>query len=469
MMNILLVSPSSVIGGLESLRKGNQILQGILFVAAAARDAGHLAKVVIADKNCIDKYIRRYQPEVIGVSCVTSTYPVARDLLIYLKKNHPKLKTIIGGHHATFMYKEVLAETEVDYVCRGEGEEVFPALLAELSQGNAEPKIAGIVYQREGMFFNDEKIAIMEDIEHLPKISKDLVAPEFDFSPKIVSSRGCPFFCSFCSISAFYGGSYRKRSVEVVIADIKEYISWGYDNFWFHDDNLTVDAVWLKQFCEAVEREKLKFTYSAMSRVDTICRNPELFAYMARTGCNLVSIGIESGIPEVLERMHKKIDVAQIKQAIKIMNSVGVMHSWYMILGSGDEFDTPEYLQKNIRFFSSLPLGYILISILTPFPGTELFNKLKAENRIRHYNWEDYDIIHCVYEPFGITWQAMEKMLPKAYLKVYLSKGWKLVPLFLSTLKNKSVTPQKIAIGLKTLFITRVLGKDFSKVLKKPD
>lgn len=468
-MNVLLVSPKSITGGLESLRKGNQILQGVLYVAAAARDAGHNVKVVIADKDNVDRYIRRYKPDTVGVSCVTATYPIARELLKHLKQMHPGIKTIIGGHHATFMYKEVFADTNVDYVCRGEGEEIFPALLAELEKGNTQPLIPGIVFMMDGVFYNDETIAIMQNIEHLPKISKDLVAPEFDFSPKIVSSRGCPFFCSFCSISAFYGGGYRKRSVEAVIGDIKEYISWGYDSFWFHDDNLTVDAVWLRQFCEAVEREKLKFTYSAMSRVDTICRNPELFAFMARTGCTLVSIGIESGIPEVLERMHKKINVAQIRQAIAIMNRLGISHNWYMILGSGDEFDTPEYIAKNIRFFCSLHLDLVIISILTPFPGTELFNKLRAENRLRHYNWEDYDILHCVYEPLGITWQEMEKALPRAYIKVYLSKGWRIIPLVIKTMKSKAITPQKIGIALKTLFLTKVFGRDFSKVLKKPD
>ena len=468
-MKILLISPQSTIGGLESMRKGNQILQGLLYVAAAGRDAGHKVTVVIANKDNVGKYIRRYQPELLAVSCVTSTYPIVRDLLIQVKQSHPQLKTIIGGHHATFMYKEVYADTKVDYICRGEGEEVFPQLLAELEKGNEYPEIMGMVFYKDGRFWNDEKIVIMQDIEHLPKITKDLTAPEFSFSPKIVSSRGCPFFCSFCSISAFYSGAYRKRSVETVVSEIKEYIEWGYTDFWFHDDNLTVDAAWMNHFCDVVEREGLTFTYSCMSRVDTICRNPQMFARMVKTGCRLVSIGIESGIPEVLERMHKKIDVQQIKEAIRIMNQVGVTHNWYMILGSGDEYDTKEYLEQNIRFFSSLPLGYILISILTPFPGTELFNKLKAENRIRHYNWEEYDILHCVYQPLGISHTEIEKLLPKAYVRVYLSKGWRLIPLLIDSMRNSTITPGKLAIAIKTLFITRFLNKDFTKVLKKPD
>lgn len=119
-MKVLLVSPKAHTGGLESLRKGNQILQGLLYVAAAARDAGHDTIVVVAASDNVDTFIKRYQPSVLGISCVTSTYPVARELLIHVKKHHPQLKTIIGGHHATFMYKEVFADTQVDYVCRGE-------------------------------------------------------------------------------------------------------------------------------------------------------------------------------------------------------------------------------------------------------------------------------------------------------------------------------------------------------------
>lgn len=466
-MRVLLVSPKSTIGGLESLRKGNQILQGLLYVAAATKAAGHPVQVIIANKDDIDEYIERYEPEILGVSCVTSTYPIMRELLIYVKEKYPMLKTIIGGHHATFMYKEVLEETQVSYVCRGEGEEVFVNLLSELEKGNAEPMIEGIVYYKDGIYYNDEVIAIMEDIENLPLITPDLCAPGLSFSPKIVSSRGCPFDCSFCSISAFYGGSYRKRSVEKVIEEIKEFMTWGESSFWFHDDNLTLDVAWMNDFCDAVEREGMKFHYNCMSRVDTICKNPELFKRMADTGCALVSIGIESGIPEVLEKMHKRINIDQILEAIKIMNSLSISHNWYMILGSGDEFDTPEHLEKNIRFFSKLPLGYVVISILTPFPGTELFYRLQSENRIRHYNWEDYDVMHCVYNPTGFGYEVLEKTLPKAYLRVYLSKGWRLIPLFVQSFKRKAIKPAAIGSALKTMFQYVFLRKDFQETLKK--
>lgn len=466
-MNVLLISPKAQTGGLESLRKGHQILQGLLYVAAAARDQGHRAVVAIADQDDVDRYIRRYQPDILGVSCVSATYPIARDVLIHVKSKHPNLRTIIGGHHATFMYKEVIQETGVDYVCRGEGEEVFAALLKALQHDDTYPAIPGIVFYKDGKFHNDETIALIEDIETLPRITLDLVAPEFSFSPKIVSSRGCPFRCSFCSISAFYNGKYRQRSVESVIADIKDYVSWGFDSFWFHDDNLTVDIKWVERFCEQLLAENLKIHYNCMTRVDTICKHPDLIAKMSASGCSLVSIGIESGIPEVLERMHKKINVDQIKEAIKILNRLSISHNWYMIIGSGDEFDTPEYIEKNIKFFSSLPFGYVLISILTPFPGTELFNKLQAEDRIRHYNWEDYDATHCVYNPVGISWQDLEKYQPIAYRRVYLSKGWRLIPMFIDSFRRKAIRPGMILSAIKAMIANSILGRDFHKALRK--
>lgn len=103
-MNILFVSPKARTGGLESLRKGNQILQGLLNVAASARDAGHKVTVVIADKDDVDGYIDKHKPKMLAISCVTATYPIARDLLKHVKKHHANPITIIGGHYATFMY-----------------------------------------------------------------------------------------------------------------------------------------------------------------------------------------------------------------------------------------------------------------------------------------------------------------------------------------------------------------------------
>ncbi len=449
------------------MRSGNQILQGVLYVAAAVKRAGHFVIVVIADADDIDASIKKYKPDVLGISCVTSTYPIAAQALIKVKSLYPDLKTIIGGHHATFLYQDVINETGVDYVCRGEGEEVFVELLSSLEAGNPYPSIEGIVFFKDGMFYNDSKIALLDSIEDLPRITFDLVEPGASFSPKIVSSRGCPFHCSFCSISAFYSGRYRQRSVEAVIEDIKSYISWGYDSFWFHDDNLTVDGAWVRKFCNTLLENKIQINWNCMSRIDTIVKDPELIALMAKCGCRLLAIGIESGIPEVLEKMHKKIDPEQINKAIDIMNKIKISHNWYMILGSGDEFDRPELIEKNIKFFQSHRFGYVLISILTPFPGTELHRKLDSEGRILHKDYSKYDITHCVYQPLGMSPKELEAYLPKAYARIYLSKGWRLIPLFVNSIRTKAIRFGMVKSGFEALFKTYILRKSFEDSIKK--
>ena len=466
-MKVLLISPKAHTGGLEALRKGHQILQGLLYVAAAARDAGHKTTVAIADSTDVDRYIRRYQPDILGVSCVTATYPIAREILNHVHSANPSLPTIIGGHHATFMYKEVIRETGVHYVCRGEGEEVFVQLLSSLEKGNPEPAVEGIVFQKDGVFFNDNEIAILDDLNKIPRISRELVAPEFSFSPKLVSSRGCPFQCSFCSISAFYGGKYRQRSVDDAFSELLEFISWGYDQFWFHDDNLTVDKAWLTDFCNRILEHKLKIHWNAMSRVSIIAKEPELIALMARSGCSLLSIGLESGIPEVIESLNEKIDLGDIAKAIKVMDRIGITHNWYMILGSGDKYDTPGYLKQSLDFFCKHRLGYVVISILTPFPGTKVFEQLQSEGRILHYNWEDYDVTHCVYQPLGMSPKEMESFLSKAYIKIYLSKGWRLIPLAIRSLKTGAMKPNHIINGIRIMIESKLLGKDITKAMAK--
>ncbi len=466
-MKVLLISPRAKTGGLESLRSGNQLLQGILYVAAAVKRAGHSVIVVVADASDVGNYIEKYDPEILGISCVTATYPIARDLLKKVRLSHPELYTIIGGHHATFLYKDVIAETDVSYVCRGEGEEVFVQLLESLQAGEPYPAIEGIVYQKDDKYYNDNTIAILDDLESLPRITFDLVEPGTSFTPKIVSSRGCPFHCSFCSISAFYSGKYRQRSVESVIEDIESYISWGYDSFWFHDDNLTVDGTWVRSFCNALIKKKLNISWNCMSRVDTICRDPQLIELMARCGCKLLAIGIESGIPEVLEKMHKKIDHQQINRAIDILNKINISHNWYMILGSGDEFDQPQYIEKNIKFFQSHRFGYVLISILTPFPGTELYHKLESEGRLLHRDYEKYDIVHCVYQPHGMSPEELEAFLPRAYMRVYLSKGWRLIPLIFKSIRSGAIRTGMITGSLKALFKTYVFRQSLSQALNK--
>lgn len=465
-MNVLLISPPERSLGFASINSGTQILQGILYVAASAKRAGHNAIVTIADQLDIAEHIRKYKPQIVGFTCVTMNYTSVRDAIHTLKNDFPDIYTILGGHHATFMTHEIFAECPVDYICRGEGEVAFPALLDSLEKGEPYPNIEGIAYRKDGEVHNADKITLLENLDDLPRITYDLVAPGLGFSPKIVSSRGCPFTCSFCSISAFYQGKWRQRSVQDVMGDVEIAYQEGHRKFWFHDDNLTVRTDWVREFCNELAVRKMKITWNCMSRIDTIVNDPELIETMAKAGCVQINIGIESGIQEVLDSYHKKTTLEQIRQAARTLRKSNIFYLLFMILGSGDEYDTPEYLEKNIRFFESVPFDMLTISILTPLPGTALWDKITSENRLISRDWDKYDMLHCVYQPSGISPQELEALMPKAYRRLYFKRGFRNIPSLMLGFKTKLYKPKRIFNFLRFVFLFAMGKKGLTESLR---
>ncbi|MCZ7362130.1 MAG: cobalamin-dependent protein, partial [Candidatus Methanoperedens sp.] len=142
-MNVLLISPKVKIPGLESLSRGYTIGGGILYLAAAVREAGHRVTVELGNENNIMHLIEKHSPEVVGVTCLTATYPIAKNVINLIKEYRPSILTVIGGHFATFMTREVFLECSVDYVLRGEGEIAFPLLLKQIESGNEYSIIEG--------------------------------------------------------------------------------------------------------------------------------------------------------------------------------------------------------------------------------------------------------------------------------------------------------------------------------------
>ncbi len=446
-MKTIIISPKDRTIGLETFQGGYQIMLGVLYLAAAVRNMGFDIDVVVCDSNEIVDIIKECLPDIVAVSCVTSTYPIARDIINKVKEYKPEIITVMGGHHATFMYEEIFRECKIDFICRGEGDEVLPKLLTKLAEGERYPDIPGMVYRKNGSLYNYDTINILDSLDNLPLITPDLLPPHLKFNPKIITSRGCPYRCAFCSVSAFYKGKWRQRSVEAVLRDLEYYVSQGYRKFWFHDDNFTVDTQWVRKFCENIKTNDFpKISWYCMTRVDTICKEPELLELMSSAGCKLLSIGLESGVQRVLDRFKKKISLEEVRKAIKHLNHSSIFHNWYLIIGSGDEYDTKEYLEKSLAFTASIPFDLIIVSLLTPFPGTPIYEKLVSENRLLHKNWELYDATHCVYKPAGMTNTEMEAFISKAYHRLYLFrglknlfiayKGWKIGIFKLTMLKN---------------------------------
>ena len=466
-MNVLLISPKVKIPGLESIRSGYTIGGGILYIAAAVRDAGHKVTVELGNEDNIMHLIKKHSPEVVGVTCLTATYPTAKNIINLIKEYERNILVVIGGHYATFMTKDIFLECNVDYILRGEGEIAFPLLLKQIEYGNKYSIIEGIAFRKKDKIFNENTYSLLKNIDSVPHAAIDLVPKEIkDFTPIIHTSRGCPHRCSFCSVSAFYNGKWRTRKIENILAEIEAFASQGVKSFSFSDDNLTVDTKRVRAICEKLKDQGLdNLKWSCLSRVDSICRDPGMIDKMADSGCTATSLGIESGVQDILNTYKKNITLGQVQEAVKIMNNSSIFHGWYMIIGSGDEFDEPKYIEKNIDFMKKVEFDNLQISILTPFPGTELYSKMISENRLLHKNWNKYDLMHCVYQPLHMTPEQIEQHYIKAYKTLYLDRGFDLLRMTWKGFRSGFLTPSMI-LKLSKYGIDFFMKKNFYKVLE---
>lgn len=426
-MKVLFISPKAPLSGYSKLfLPSDEMNLGLLCIDASCREQGHETQVALLSVEEAGDAVRSFGPDAVGITSLTPTYPTAVRIAQEVKKADPSVITVFGGHHVSALPEETVKLPCADYVIRGEGELAFNELLEQVSRGNREPEIEGVCYEKNGVCINAESKAIIEDLDALPFIDQDILENQRVF---IVSSRGCPYQCDFCSVGSFYERRWRKRSVESIIAEIKvneeKRRRQGKKLTWidFRDDNLTVDSARLLELCDRIEQEQWDVSWHCQSRVDTLLKNPGMLDRMKETGCSFVGFGLESGVQEILDSYHKGITFEQSKEAAALLTSRKVLHIWYAMLGSGDHLDTPEMLKENIEQIASFPFDLLQISLLTPFPGTPLYDRLVKEDRLLHRDWERYDGLHCVYKPQGIDPEAMEKAFLWAYRRVFINSG----------------------------------------------
>ena len=365
-------------------------------------------------------YIGKHQPKVIGFSAMTPqflrTVRIAKDI----SKRFPEILTIIGGHHASIMPYETLEEDCcLDLLVYGEGEETFLEIINKYKERgwNKEEflKDADCLKAIDGIAFRDKDSNIkinksrrqIEDLDSLPSPAWDLL-PLGKYIPlpnqylnkpviHMVSIRGCPFDCDFCSNNSVFGRKIRARSPERVVDDIK-YVKSKYNmkeiSFW--DDTMTVNKKWLERFCNCLIENKVNVTWTCYSRVDTV--NLEILKLMKKAGCWNIFYGYESGNQQLLDNINKGITLEQIRNANKWTKEAGIeVRASFMIALPGE---TPEMAKKTIDFAIELEPEYAQFSITTPYPGTKLFDTAKKSGRLRE-DFSKYNMWEVVYVPEG--------------------------------------------------------------------
>ncbi len=350
-------------------------------------------QIRIFDEN-VDELIREPGPDLVGISLMTPLaprgYEIADD---YRRRGIP---VVLGGIHATMMPEE--AARHADAVVIGEAEDLWAVILRDARNNKLEP-----VYRSERL----------PSLQALPIPRRELLHRKaYFFINTLQTTRGCPFDCEFCSVTQFFGNTYRMRPVEEIEREIR---SLEGRFVFFVDDNIVGDRKYAAELFRRLIPYRLK--WASQSAV-TLAKDPPLLDLARTSGCMGLFIGFESLSQETLKDMGKSFNVVQTyRERIQRIHDYGIGIQGSFIFGN--DSDTPEIFDDVVRFTEETRLDAALFSILTPFPGTRLYRKMSDEGRIITHDWTRYDMNHVVFSPNGMTPRQLQDGFDRAYQRLY--------------------------------------------------
>jgi len=418
-MNVLLINPPSI--SVYNTFGLSLPPMGLLYIAATLELEGHTVVVrdLAADgMELSDSDFRN--ADVVGISSDTTRIERAMRLARRAAGYHRPV--IMGGPHPQFMPEEVLATGWVSAIVRGEGETIFPELLRTLECKGDKSLVKGIIYKNGHQTVSTEDSEPV-DVESLPFPARHLVdlhryRASMAGRPitSVFTSRGCPSACHFCSSSSFFGRGWRYRSAESVLLELDEvYNRYGFRAVAFMDDNFTLAPERVELIADGIIERGFDMKWWNLSRVDTIMRNPGMVAKMAAAGSTTVYLGIESGNDDTLKSLGKNTKSSDVIEAVNILRQNGIEIYGSYIIGNLNECAAD--VEKTIDLSIKLDTNIAQFSILTPYPGTRLYEQIK--DTIFCHHWKFYDGLHLVFKHPRINRHYLQFLLVKAFVRFY--------------------------------------------------
>jgi len=388
---------------------------GSFILGALMRDRGWEVEVVIEEWEAIDFEALRHA-DLVGISTITSTAPRAYAIADRLRSLGATV--LMGGPHVTFLTEEALGHS--DFVIRGEGERAMAAFAEAWEKGGGLENVPNLSYRRDGAIRHNPMQGHVDDLDDIPlpdlTLSKAMSRQaEGKIVIPIQTSRGCPFACSFCSVTGMFGRKFRFRSTASVMGELRRYDPRRHFVF-FYDDNFTANPEHTKDLLRAMIAAGLKFKWSAQVRAD-MTRDPELVKLMKKAGCQIVFIGFESVNPQSLKAMKKGQTVAEIARAVKVLRRRRIrIHGMFVFGFDEDDWRT---VRRTVRFAKKARLTSSQFMILTPLPGSDFYAKVCDQQRIRFHDWNLYDAHHVVFEPTRLAPLDLQRAQIYCHKKFY--------------------------------------------------
>ncbi len=405
-------SPGAHIFSFTTLPRLGSILLGTIL-----KQKGYNVKVFIEDIAPI-AWSLLDDVDMVCISSITSTANRAFQIADKFRKQG--VPVAVGGPHSTFLPDESL--DHADYVIRGEGEETLVELLDHLNSNRPFDSIKGLSYK------SDDNEIIHNPDRPLIQDLNDSPIPDFSLVYKwekaqvvpIATSRGCPFGCRFCSVIPMFGRQYRHKTINRIIEEIKA-AAPKKGHVFFIDDNFAANKKKTKTLLRAIIKNNIQIEWSAQVRTD-VAKDPELLELMKKAGCFAVFIGFESINPKTLSLYNKGQELIDIENSIRLVKKHNINIHGMFVLGS--DTDDIETIRNTAKFANRLDIESIQFMVLTPLPGTPVFEELKDSGRLIHTDWSKYDAHHAVFEPKLMTAFELHVETLKAMSKFY---SWKAV------------------------------------------
>src|SRR5664280_1895149 len=432
----------------------------LMYLASSLEKESYNVKIVDDDLlqmgyEKVSELAEKLNPQLVGVTATTSTIKSALKYVELIKNILPNSLTVIGGPHTTFMPSETLKSSKnLDIVVIGEGEETIVDLANHSTERIQDLEdVEGIVYRdlKNGNLKTTPERPLIKDLDSLPFPARHLVPFDSYGASKeqtggIITSRGCVYNCNYCSSSLIMGKKFRSRSPNNVVDEIEELIDqYHIKDIGFMDDTFMLNKRRANDIANEIKARDLDLSFVASSRVDSVDQN--LLQNLKNSGLKTIYYGVESGSQRILDLMKKGITLKNVEDAVRVAKDVNLNVLTSFILGYPGENE--DDMDKTIDFSTKLDSDYCQYSILTPFPGTPIYDDLIEKNLIDNDEWNKYTVLKPIlkYSEIGLSKKMVERKLAKAYLKFYtrpryLLKHRYMVKVMLQTVLRSFILPK---------------------------
>lgn len=452
-MNILLIKPSSQ--RLYGKMYRTAILEplGLEYIASALLHDNFNVKIIDLEAIETDdielvKIIKNEAPDIIGFTMPTPLIREVKHLIKTIKDGlgRSDLLFIVGGPHPTNLPEHSLDYTGADIAIIGEGEETIVDLIQTLTGGKELTGVRGICYKKNGGKFITESRQLITNIDKIFYPSRHLLNRKFykhvftsggedEHFGSMMTSRGCPCQCIFCSSKKIFGSEFRERSVDNVYDELEE-MTGKYNVRWiyFLDDCFTLNKQRIATLCNRIIEKNMKFKWTVETRVNTV--SPDLLMLMKKAGCEIITYGIESGSPRILKILKKGITIKQVEDAFIHTHNAGIQTRANFMIGHPTE--TEEEIHETIRLAKKIKADSASFYITLPIPGTELYEMSLKKGVLSE---GEYETLMWYGEPkstlAAVSLQDLKRLQKKAYRDFYIRPAFILSKIKMLKSKNE--------------------------------